>query len=549
MDTDCVLDDLQIHTMATLSDGAPLLALDMAGEAFRNPPAAPRHVPDAAEVHLSFGASTIPRVRQHLSRIMDTPDSGTLQQAALNLSGLGIIPNRAASLLVGSDVVSTLLTMGVAQDVSGLSEPHAVISCVNAMALGVLDRTPDAKFTRLVDGLQDTGFDLGEKVLLRRAEDEYTRGHQDPGRALQAAAILNRIGRAAAAMKLVKGLDADLTQDQRHYRSRILLRSHLLVHDHVGAAELARELVSTQPDATSDSEVIYDVSLTVSWLPKIPTWYIDWVRGPLRRSHPAAAMVIDAWSDHPSPASGTQNLRRIVDTPDVDPMVRLMAAVSLLSEQIKHDPLHMPPAELAVLNNDLDLVWRLLDGFENAHLDPQSHGLPDAYWVATGVAVWAMLMSGAEPESVDRRVEDILDLTVIGTFGSGWLPDFIAARIGALVAAARGDTARSARNEETSIELTTHGLLPALTDEAVLHSNLVGLAALREQSISKPTTPRLTVREDQVTHLLSTGLNNHQIARKLFISVRSVEAHVLNARRKLGAKDRAQLAQMLRRGR
>ena len=54
--------------------------------------------------------------------------------------------------------------------------------------------------------------------------------------------------------------------------------------------------------------------------------------------------------------------------------------------------------------------------------------------------------------------------------------------------------------------------------------------------------PRLTGRELEVAGLVSEGLTNHAIARRLSIAPRTAEAHVENIRRKLGVRSRAQIA-------
>jgi DNA-binding NarL/FixJ family response regulator len=51
---------------------------------------------------------------------------------------------------------------------------------------------------------------------------------------------------------------------------------------------------------------------------------------------------------------------------------------------------------------------------------------------------------------------------------------------------------------------------------------------------------RLTPRERQVLDLLVDGLNDEQIAERLFISIRTVETHVRNLVRKLGVNSRLQ---------
>jgi DNA-binding CsgD family transcriptional regulator len=63
-------------------------------------------------------------------------------------------------------------------------------------------------------------------------------------------------------------------------------------------------------------------------------------------------------------------------------------------------------------------------------------------------------------------------------------------------------------------------------------------------TITEPGTP-LTAREAEVARLMTQGLRNRQIAEQLFISVRTVESHLLNARRKTGTANRTQLSRSL----
>ena len=63
-------------------------------------------------------------------------------------------------------------------------------------------------------------------------------------------------------------------------------------------------------------------------------------------------------------------------------------------------------------------------------------------------------------------------------------------------------------------------------------------------SVSTPprdNVVRLTRRELEIAQLVASGLSNSEIAGQLFLSVRTVESHVLQARVKLGARRRAEL--------
>lgn len=55
----------------------------------------------------------------------------------------------------------------------------------------------------------------------------------------------------------------------------------------------------------------------------------------------------------------------------------------------------------------------------------------------------------------------------------------------------------------------------------------------------------LTTREREICNLIAEGLTNAQISRQLFLSVRTVESHVLQARAKLGAARRKDIPSLL----
>lgn len=56
----------------------------------------------------------------------------------------------------------------------------------------------------------------------------------------------------------------------------------------------------------------------------------------------------------------------------------------------------------------------------------------------------------------------------------------------------------------------------------------------------------LTAREREIASLVAAGATNPEIAQKLFLSRKTVERHVSNILRKIGAKNRTELASRLR---
>lgn len=81
---------------------------------------------------------------------------------------------------------------------------------------------------------------------------------------------------------------------------------------------------------------------------------------------------------------------------------------------------------------------------------------------------------------------------------------------------------------------------------------LSGEAARRLLGLRGPTQPPhssddLSEREQEVLRLLADGLSNKEIAQKLYLSVRTVEAHLRNIYSKLGVRSRLEAAMQHRR--
>lgn len=68
------------------------------------------------------------------------------------------------------------------------------------------------------------------------------------------------------------------------------------------------------------------------------------------------------------------------------------------------------------------------------------------------------------------------------------------------------------------------------------------ITALRRRVDSADPTRALTRRERQVADLLSQGLTNRELAKRLFIAERTAENHVQHILSKLGMSNRSQLA-------
>ena len=96
-------------------------------------------------------------------------------------------------------------------------------------------------------------------------------------------------------------------------------------------------------------------------------------------------------------------------------------------------------------------------------------------------------------------------------------------------------------------------LRPALADADAIGAALLAERARREL-VATGLRPRqaalegaaaLTPRQRQVCELAAAGKGNRAIAQELFLSIKTVEAHLAAGYRKLGVNARAQLAARL----
>jgi len=98
------------------------------------------------------------------------------------------------------------------------------------------------------------------------------------------------------------------------------------------------------------------------------------------------------------------------------------------------------------------------------------------------------------------------------------------------------DPARRAELEDMVLS-SGHTLAPLDTADAVIGD---ARATVSFDELSEPSPPLLTPRETEVLVLISDGLSNKEIARRLEISLHTVKFHIESLLRKLGARSRAE---------
>lgn len=97
---------------------------------------------------------------------------------------------------------------------------------------------------------------------------------------------------------------------------------------------------------------------------------------------------------------------------------------------------------------------------------------------------------------------------------------------------------------EATLADLSRGIMAAGRGEIVLPPELAvkALAALARGELSqeRPSLHTLTSREQDVLHLLAQGMTNKDIAQALFLSVRTIEAHLRNIYGKLAVASRTE---------
>jgi DNA-binding CsgD family transcriptional regulator len=93
---------------------------------------------------------------------------------------------------------------------------------------------------------------------------------------------------------------------------------------------------------------------------------------------------------------------------------------------------------------------------------------------------------------------------------------------------------------------TAHGLLSDMGAEAFAERAARELHATGEQPRKRSPQPTdaLTAQEAHIARLVATGATSREVAAQLFLSPRTIEAHLRSIFRKLGITSRRQLKQL-----
>lgn len=212
------------------------------------------------------------------------------------------------------------------------------------------------------------------------------------------------------------------------------------------------------------------------------------------------------------------------------------------------------PAWRELYERMLNSVVRLVPSSDPL-LDVSPHG--DLPWLRLTALYFSALYDGTLSRALDALLPRDREITFprsiamiahIDADASGDPNDFV--RAAELLAAQRMNMPAARAYEAARAAFVTRRATGRANECAQMAEALTGRrsngATVTAHVRAPKPSDQLSRREREVCDLVSEGLSNQQIAERLFLSVRTVESHVLQARAKLGAERRTDIAALLR---
>lgn len=142
-------------------------------------------------------------------------------------------------------------------------------------------------------------------------------------------------------------------------------------------------------------------------------------------------------------------------------------------------------------------------------------------------------MDGAQATEVIRRRHPATQVVVLTTYSDD------ASVLTALSAGAAGYLTKDATRDDIRRAIEAAAAGQAVLDPAA-QATLLQAARAGTSQTAGPPPDGLTDRESEVLGLIASGLSNHQIAARLYVSEATVKTHVNRIFAKTGSRDRAQ---------
>jgi DNA-binding CsgD family transcriptional regulator/tetratricopeptide (TPR) repeat protein len=261
-------------------------------------------------------------------------------------------------------------------------------------------------------------------------------------------------------------------------------------------------------------------------------------RGDWSRAVEVAQSVLDA--------SGTQLPRAVAlpivalvrarrGDPDIWPLLDEAKTLADREGELQYwVPVCLARAEVAWLEGRHDLIGKETESVLRKAM-PQ-----DARWAMGEMLCWRW-RAGIQ-DDVDRRLPERYTAEMEGDYGrAAQLWSALGCEYDAALALAGADDEDLLRQSLTKLQRLGARAAAAVVARRLRERGVRGIAR-GPRSTTQRQPAGLTMREVQVLQLVGTGLRNGDIARRLFLTPKTVDHHVSAILRKLGVESRAQAA-------
>ncbi len=547
-----VADALESAAVEAGLRGSPRSAAELADLASRlTPPELPesRARRDFAAAEYAFRAGDTEHARRRTQAVLDSPAAGPLRPRALEL--LARILHVAGTSTEAVALCEEALAQVSEDDVALQARIHATLGLVSWHDFALAHEHARAALT-LLDSLDDPEPTVLSQALLAYTEAEFYAGRALPMDVIERALELEALAPAPdVADRMSAALGVFLKYQGDFDGARFWLES-------------TRRAALEEGDEGS-------LPYAVGHLPQLELWTGNWVAAErYAREH---AELAEAMSQEDQRRQALFNLALVH------------------AHQGRIDEARAEADELLFEAESAEEAWNLSNvlavlGFVELSLgDPAAA----ASHLARGLEIREGLSSGEPVRSEADYAEVLVELgrpaeaaPVVAHFverarATNRVPLLaIAARCRAQVAAARGDLDLAAAEIEEALEL--HDRVTVPFDLARTLLTLGRLQRRRKQRKSareslgralgifeelgaplwaakardelerthlREAPSELTPSEEQMARLAASGLKNREIAERLFVSPKTVEANLARAYRKLGIRSRAELGKTL----
>lgn len=497
------LDDLQLHTLAALAGGQPLVATDLAAEASADPHRVPHRYPRPGIDTVTFGSRALLRVSRRYTDL-DTE----LVLAARRLSALSPLHTSTSSRLFGEQVLAQLLSLRLAFEVEEAGETLIAVSPLHGAGLAAIclsEPHDDESYRRSLAALWRAGYPLSEAAVFeiahRVVKSDLPVDRDEAVLLLKAARISNRLGDPLEAGILRRAAErlADLDPDLLAQARQQQLRTEMLLGRHDLARQTAvRALTEAGENASLD--LLYYASVAASWADEPPQWWIDAMRSSAAARHIGAAQVLRAYVGHFEDLDQmVGDLRGVADDPAARPEMRLLALTYLCVTDLNA--------------GNVETLERLITvGLQNATLVTSAQQGPSSD-IGLGCAAFFLLvstgaaaLSGIEPTRTENVVRRTLEIATGVARRAGWHVTMCASWMAGLMRSLQGDHQSAGLDYDESQRALRPAHFPIMWTVNVSVSAYLQRVAGREAVSFSPLSAAAMLRSSRSRQLTLGGL-------------------------------------------